>query len=87
MPSSNFERRKLESYQRPTHYFRYYVNGDGRFPADMLRYDNAWLADNEAVMDYDRTGIRRSIRIASHREPTADRWASFGWTVTYAKEV
>lgn len=64
-----------------TYYFT--VKGRGHFPHDMLRYDEAW-----AVTGIDRLadGLHqgeRTIILATHNQhtPTADRWASFGWSI------
>lgn len=56
----------------------YTVSGMGRFPLDMLRYDEARIAPNyEQFVDM-RDG--RSIAIVGNR-CTPERWRSFGWTV------
>jgi hypothetical protein len=72
--------------------FEYAVEGVGDFPLDMLRHDCAYPADQESVAAI-MAGLRwaasrkRSretlvVRLVSHRAPTAQRWRSFGWTVT-----
>jgi hypothetical protein len=71
--------------------FEYQVTGRHRFPVDMLRYDGAYPktgADVEVLESVgDWTYKETSVRLMSDREPTYDRWSSFGWTVTYvAKE-
>jgi hypothetical protein len=69
-----------------SHRFAYNVVGRGAFPFDMLRYDCAWPATSldagmlgPTVPDTSRSW--RTIRLYSCREPTVDRWRSFGWTV------
>lgn len=56
------------------------------FPYDMLRYDMAWPTSKgvdgltvclEAVINKDRTIVE--VELESTREPTIDRWRSFGW--------
>lgn len=70
--------------------WKFKVSGKGRFPVDMLRYDNCWPIESEdatKILDQktDRTlGIgrpQRSIELYTHRKggPTIDRWKSFGW--------
>ena len=71
------EIRKLPADDRPREFYRYEVQGVGLFPIDMLRYDSAWPADSESV----EAQGRRTVRLSSYRQPTIDRWSSFGWTV------
>jgi hypothetical protein len=71
--------------------YEFTVEGRGFFPIDMLRYDACWPMTQEDVcrmtldgttrgmMPADRPAVK--VRMASHREPTAARWASFGWKV------
>lgn len=60
--------------------FSYTVAGMGKFPFDMLRYDQAWPAsESESYALAERT--KRSIKIQGMRRPTTKRWQSFGWTV------
>jgi len=76
--------------------FEYSVEGVGDFPLDMLRHDCAYPADQESVAAI-MAGLRwaasrrRSreillVRLVSHRAPTSQRWRSFGWTVTAARQ-
>lgn len=72
--------------------YEYTVSGDGAFPADMLRYDACWPRGQDDVSEAFPGGPRprrghRSVRMASHRAPTAARWASFGWLVTDQKQA
>lgn len=77
------EIRKLAAPVRPREYCRYQVSGLYPFPVDMLRYDSAWPADSDAVdaITLKRPGERVAIQLASHRQPTSERWESFGWKV------
>ena len=71
----------------------YTVQGVGDFPLDMLRHDAAYPADKESVdailaglgWAAARKSSRKtktvSVRLISNREPTLERWRSFGWTV------
>lgn len=63
------------------------VQGRGRFPVDMLRYDGCYPASSadaqiiEETIRGDRTGLQQ-VQLGTHNgKPTADRWRSFGWTV------
>ena len=62
------------------------VEGSGRFPIDMLRYDQAWPATVQAGIDitttehHDDRG-RRVVKLNATQQPTIGRWASFGWHV------
>ena len=63
------------------------VRGSGPFPFDMLRYDHAWPADEQAsiIIDADSISSKRVVRLRmatpTDHGPTARRWLSFGWTV------
>lgn len=61
------------------------VSGRGRFPVDMLRYDECWPIDGASAdaLVADDQDARREVKLRSHRRasPTLDRWASFGWHV------
>ena len=79
------EIRKLAPVERPREFYLYRVQGSGKLPLDMLRYDSAWPADQESVSRMStprgQGEERRTIRLASHHRPTVDRWRSFGWVV------
>lgn len=74
------------------------VEGAGTFPIDMLRYDCCHPDRGEdagAIEEYPQRdrglSTRRSVqlaRITAGRgwQPTAGRWASFGWIVTEHQE-
>lgn len=71
----------------------FYVDGNGRFPLDMLRYDSCFPRDGDAVGEIDRRLDPRHDRSESHPiklahygssalwQPTVGRWLSFGWGV------
>ena len=64
--------------------YEYEVRGGGYFPVDMLRYDEAWPMDAiRMASTFDRANITEvvTIRMRSVRQPTVDRWRSFGWVV------
>ncbi len=67
-----------------TRYFT--VEGQGGFPADMLRYDQAWAVTGLGEPG-DALHPRRFIVLATrqrkgeHYPPTVGRWESFGWRV------
>ena len=59
------------------------VRGKGQFPFDMLRYDTCWPKfESPDVPALTRTDEERSLTMQGLREPTEDRWRSFGWRVT-----
>lgn len=83
--NDRFDEYAVKAEIRPKRYYRYWVTGRGEFPADMLRHDAAWpyTGDDAAKLNrFAYNGAERSIRIASHSEPTIDRWSSFGWSVS-----
>lgn len=66
----------------------YTVQGNGDFPFDMLRYDEAVPVGPEDAAHMPRPDVRladtnRVIRLRSwnRHAPTVDRWRSFGWSV------
>jgi len=64
------------------------VAGGGAFPLDMLRYDHCFpnsTGDAFALAEDRHTGTPVKLIAYSNSndwEPTKDRWASFGWTVS-----
>ncbi len=79
-----FDRYPMKASERPTIMYEYYVSGSGLFPFDMLRFDSCWPAtggDAAYMADYMGERKMRSVRMRSYREPTIDRWSSFGWSV------
>lgn len=70
-----------------SYYYEYKVVGTGNFPVDMLRYDACWPAKTsdaiEIATSFDRHNNMedRLVTIGSHKEPTPDRWKSFGWII------
>lgn len=67
------------------------VEGKGRFPVDMLRYDQCWplseAKDSSAIgaSFYDpgeTLGLRRVVVVTDNQSaPTVARWQSMGWQV------
>jgi hypothetical protein len=74
---------------RPLYSYEFYATGRGTFPFDMLRHDCCWPADSESayLIVGDRGPNRNdySVLIRSYREPTIDRWSSFGWSIGTVK--
>ncbi len=66
-------------------YYLYVVRGSGSLPLDMLRYDECWPRNSGAVdaiqVDGEDKFTIRNVELRGVREPTKDRWGSFGWTV------
>ncbi len=65
------------------------VTGSYRFPTDMLRYDCCYPQQQTDVAEIEKSLSREKpgpfkVTLASQiiRNPTEDRWASFGWQVT-----
>lgn len=61
----------------------YTVSGSGRFPIDMLRYDQSFPESEVDSVEIEKTG-KRTVRLATysnHVEISAVRWSSFGWTM------
>ena len=75
-------------------YQSFVVSGSGQFPTDMLRYDYCYPASSDDAVNmledkYIPIADRRPrqvkmARMVSKRDiqPTAARWASFGWQVS-----
>lgn len=63
------------------------VDGAGRFPFDMLRYDACFphTGDDAGKIDTDYGRDRRSVTLVHYGDkfwtPTAGRWSSFTWSV------
>lgn len=74
----------------------YEVTGNGPFPFDMLRYDGAWPTHESQTHKFEVpfSAIRskeaysewrnepRTVSITGIKEPTIERWRTFGWTVS-----
>ena len=65
------------------------VTGPYRFPIDMLRYDCCYPQQQIDTAAIEKSLLRErpgpfKVTLASQiiYNPTKDRWASFGWTVT-----
>jgi hypothetical protein len=66
----------------------YSVIGQGQFPVDMLRYDNAIPTKEEDASKIAPTKWAgneafgtRTIELKSEFYPTEGRWESFGWMI------
>ncbi len=58
------------------------VHGKGRFPFDMLRYDNCVPSRETSKLTQTEERTIRLCRYSQDGTPaTADRWASFSWVV------
>jgi hypothetical protein len=61
------------------------VEGSGRFPLDMLRYDSAFPHEEADTAAIEHDERRRRVvlcrRSVNESAGTPDRWASFGWKV------
>ena len=70
--------------RRPTEFT---VEGVGRFPVDMLRYEQAYPASEadagQADFHDDQLPRRRRVRVCAHYAgaPSRERWQSFNWKV------
>lgn len=76
------------------HMFRFTVEGSGRFPTDMLRYDSCWpVHETEARRLADGSDVRERRSVTLKRAavngcgPTIARWRSFGWAVTNVEAI
>lgn len=74
--------RGRENAKETVYYF--VVRGEGAFPLDMLRYDNAWACtrvDHRSQLASDQPV--RAVICATHdkHSPTDGRWQSFNWLV------
>jgi hypothetical protein len=68
----------------------FFVEGRGRFPIDMLRYDDCWPVDTDSCLaiessqgDREPVGAmwRIQLNTISPTGPNVKRWESFGWKV------
>lgn len=80
---------------KPTHWLiEFTVRGNGYFPIDMLRYDNAWPASesDSHLIQLDRIAagkdewlkprnIKLQMASCNGLGPTSARWNSFTWEV------
>ena len=88
--NERYEAYLIEGHARPNVLYIYWVTGNGDFPIDMLRYDCCWPSENAARMCLDTYSSTRedrmklrTIKMHSYKEPTIDRWSSFGWSVGF----
>lgn len=63
-------------------YYTWIVTGQGRFPFEMLPYDNCWPRDEGAPLGGNTLAEHRTIRMAGIKPPAQGRWRSFGWEVS-----
>jgi hypothetical protein len=77
--------RRLDPQGRLREAALFTVEGDGRFPVDMLRYDACWphWEQDAYAITNDDYSERRRVVLETHRAaaPTARRWESQGWRV------
>lgn len=72
---------------------KFTVEGKGRFPYDMLRYDSCFPSSPEDVAGLDPNNKdRRSVTLYSYRtsanwQPTTGRWSNFLWAACTAVEL
>ena len=57
------------------------VRGHGRFPFDMLRYDNCVVVNPTDVDGREERTVKLRRFSKDARQATVDRWNSFGWGV------
>lgn len=77
--------------QKKVHEFFLVVEGSGRFPFDMLRYDACWPYDesDSHTLEREDERNRRVVlcrRSVNDKECTRERWQSFGWSVLCATQ-
>lgn len=64
---------------------RFSVEGEGRFPVDMLREEECWPASFSDSIQLHATGPRRiqlqGYRTITTNEPNAPLWRAYGWRV------
>lgn len=66
---------------------KFTATGHGRFPIDMLRYDQCWpLTEDDSYeivnsLWYDTLAQFTVALVTNKKEPTDKRWISFGWEV------
>ncbi len=76
------------------HLFKFTVEGSGKFPTDMLRYDACWPVHEgearrlaEGPDDRERRTVTLKRAAVNDQGPTVERWRSFGWTVTNVEPI
>jgi hypothetical protein len=57
------------------------VEGSGRFPFDMLRYDNCVVRDSSLIEGRERRTLILTRFSLDGGPATNGRWSSFGWHV------
>ena len=68
------------------YYWTFVVEGSGKFPLDMLRYDRCCPFQQEDVNWMESEGRRSAMMLSYKGPPTVERWRSFGWTVDLIKK-
>lgn len=58
------------------------VRGQGKFPIDMLRYDNCVAVQPHLIGGRDERLVKLRRFSPEGTQATTGRWSSFGWTVT-----
>lgn len=71
--------------------YRYFttVVGTMSFPIDMLRYDRVTPATQEDAAMISLSISTRDdyrVQVVGEREPTKERWRTFGWNVTEVRK-
>lgn len=70
--------------------YEFAVSGNNPFPLDMLRYDCCWPRSSADVSKLSQAANNRTgsgiieVTLVGTKEPTVERWRSFGWHVTGA---
>jgi hypothetical protein len=73
-------------------YYEFIVEGTGEFPYDMLRYDACYPSASQDVQSafsfrIAPREVRRVKLVSTVKQPTEDRWLSFGWKVLETRKV
>ena len=77
---------RIGNFIRSQYGWKFVVEGKGRFPTDMLRYDNCYPThETDANLMRDRIDARSLITLKTQKEYlTPARWQSFLWNVVEA---
>jgi hypothetical protein len=82
MPTKLTARQKDKLIEAAQNAIEFEVQGSGDFPADMLRYDLCWPADETSSGRINnRRRAQYTVKLKGLKPPTPARWASFGWKV------
>lgn len=67
------------------------VEGSGRFPFDMLRYDRCWprTEQDSYKLSFEHDAEKRTVELLTNvsHGPTGGRWHSQGWRVIDSKKI